>query len=43
VRDGHVLERDVELCGALGQVMPDALRDGFALGDQLRCVELGDY
>jgi hypothetical protein len=43
VGDGDVLERDVELGGALGQVRPDPVADGLALGDELGGVELGDY
>lgn len=42
VGDGDVLEGDVELGGAAGQVGPDALGDGFSLGDELGGVELGD-
>jgi hypothetical protein len=42
VRDGHVLEGDVELAGALEQVGADAVGHGFALGDELGGVELGD-
>lgn len=42
VRDGDVLEGDVELGGALHQVGADALRDGLALCDELGGVELGD-
>ena len=42
VGDGHVLERDVELGRALGQVRADALRDGLALRDELGGVELRD-
>ena len=40
--DGNVLERNVELGGALDEVGADALRDGLALGDELGGVELGD-
>ena len=40
--DADVLEGDVELAGALGQVGADALGDGLALGDELGGVELGD-
>jgi hypothetical protein len=42
VRDGHVFEGDVELVGPLEQVGPDAVADGFALGDEFCGVELGD-
>lgn len=42
VRDGDVLERDVELRRPFQQVGADAVRDGFALCDQLRGVKLGD-
>lgn len=42
MRDGHVLEGDVELRGALRQVRLDALRDGLSLGDELGGVELCD-
>jgi hypothetical protein len=43
VGDGHVLEGDVELGRALGEVGADALGDGLALRDELGRVELGDY
>jgi hypothetical protein len=42
VRDGDVLEGNVELGGATRQVAADALGDGLALGDELGGVELGD-
>lgn len=42
MRDGDVLQGDVELGGALHQVGADALRDGLALGDELGGVELRD-
>lgn len=42
VRDGDVLERDVELRRPFQQVGADAVRDSFALCDQLGGVELGD-
>lgn len=42
VGDGHVLEGDVELVGALRQLGADAVRHGLALGDELGGVELGD-
>jgi hypothetical protein len=42
VRDADVLEGDVELRGPLKEVGADAVRDGFALGDELGGVELGD-
>ena len=42
VRDTHVFESNVELGGAKGQVGADAVRHGFALGDELGGVELGD-
>jgi hypothetical protein len=38
----NVLEGDVELAGALEQVGADAVGHGFALGDELGGVELGD-
>lgn len=40
--DGHVLEGNVELGGAAGEVVADALGDGLSLGDELGGVELGD-
>lgn len=40
--DGHVLEGNVELGGAAGELVADALGDGLALGDELGGVELGD-
>lgn len=40
--NGDVLEGDVELGGAAGEVGSDALRDGFSLGDELGGVKLGD-
>lgn len=40
--DGHVLEGNVELGGAAGEVAADAVGDGLALGDELGGVELGD-
>lgn len=42
VGDGDVLEGDVELGGALDQVVADPLGDGLTLGDELGGVELGD-
>jgi hypothetical protein len=42
VGDGHVLQGNVELGSAAGQVSADALRDGLSLGDELCGVELGD-
>ena len=42
VRDGDVLERDVELGRPLEQVGADAGGDGLALRDELGGVELGD-
>ena len=42
MRDGHVFEGDVELVGALEEIGPDAVGDGFALGDEFCGVELGD-
>ena len=42
VGDGDVLEGDVELGGAAGEVVADAVGDGFTLGDELGGVELGD-
>jgi hypothetical protein len=43
VCDGDILQSDVELGCALGQVVTDALGDGFTLGNQLGRVELGYY
>lgn len=43
VRDGNVLEGDVELAGAFHEVGADAVGDGFTLRDELGGVELGDY
>lgn len=40
--DGHVLQGNVELGGAAGQIGADALRDGLSLSDELCGVELGD-
>lgn len=40
--DGNVLERNIELGGALDEVGPDTLRDGLALGNKLGGIELGD-
>lgn len=40
--DGNVLERNVELGGALDKIGADALRDGLALGNKLGSIELGD-
>ena len=42
MRDGDVLERDVELGGAAEEVGPDAGGDGLALRDEFGGVELGD-
>lgn len=42
MRDGHVLERDVEFGGAAGELASDALGDGLSLGDELGGVELRD-
>ena len=42
VRNGDILEGNVELVGALEQVGADAVRDGFSLSDELCGVELGD-
>ena len=42
MRDGNVLEGDVEFRGALEQVGADAGGDGFSLRDQFGGVELGD-
>ena len=42
VGDGDVLEGNVELGGAAGEVAADALGDGLTLGDELGGVELGD-
>ena len=43
VRDGDVLEGNVELGGAAGEVGTNTLRDGLALGDELGGVKLGNY
>ena len=40
--DGDILEGDVELLGALEEVVADAVGDGLTLGDELGGVELGD-
>ena len=42
MRDTDVFEGDVELAGAFQEVGADAVADGFALGDELGGVELGD-
>lgn len=42
VGNGHILEGNVELCGAAGQIAADALGDGFSLGDELGGIELSD-
>lgn len=42
VRDGDILESDVELRGAFHQVRADPVRHGFTLGDQFGGVKLGD-
>lgn len=42
MRDGHVLEGNVELGGSAGEVASDSVRDGFTLCDELCGVELGD-
>jgi len=42
VRDGHILESDVELGGAAGELASDALGDGLSLGDELGGVKLRD-
>lgn len=42
VGDGDVFEGDVELRGALHEVRPDPVGDGFTLGDEFGGVELGD-
>ena len=42
VGDGHILERDVELLGALDEIGPDPLRDSFTLGNELCRIELGN-
>ncbi len=42
MRDTHVLERDVEVCGAFHEVVADAVADGFTLGDEFGGVELRD-
>ena len=42
MRDGDVLERDVELGGAADEVGADAGGDGLALRDELGGVELRD-
>lgn len=40
--DGDILERNVEFLCAFEEVGPDAVADGFTLGDKLCGVELGD-
>lgn len=42
MRDTDVLEGDVELLRAAEEVGPDAVADGFTLGDEFGGVELGD-
>jgi len=42
VGDGNILEGDVELSGALGEIGADALGDGLTLGDELGGIELSD-
>jgi hypothetical protein len=42
VGDGHVLEGDVELVGALEQVGADTVGDGLTLCDEFGGVELRD-
>lgn len=42
VRDGDVLESDVELLGTLEKVGADAVADGLTLRDELGGIELGD-
>lgn len=42
MRDGNVLESDVEFLGALEQLGAYAVRDSLTLGDELGSVELGD-
>jgi hypothetical protein len=42
VRDADVFELDVEFRRAFHEVVPDAVADCFALGDELGGVELGD-
>lgn len=43
MRNGHILESDVEFLCALEQVGSDAIGDSFTLGDELGGVELRDY
>jgi hypothetical protein len=40
--DGDIFKSNVELVGALEQVGTDAVRHGFALGDELGGIELCD-
>ena len=42
VCDGDVLERNVELVGALEQIGANPVRHGFSLGDELCSIKLGD-
>lgn len=42
MRDGDVLEGNVELGSAEGEVVLDSSRNGFTLCDQLCGIELGD-
>jgi hypothetical protein len=42
VRDGNVLEGNVELGGAACQVIADLLGDGLSLCNELGRIELGD-
>ena len=41
MRDADVFEGDVEFVCAFEEVGADAVRDGFALGDEFGGVELG--
>ena len=42
VGNGHVLEGNVELGGAAGQLAADALGDGLSLGNEFGGIKLGD-
>lgn len=42
VRNGDILEGNVELAGALEEVVADAVGDGFSLCDELGSVKLGN-
>ena len=43
VRDGDILERDMKLLGATGEVGLDLLGHSLTLGNEFGCVELSNY